>query len=142
MARHKRRCIKCELNPEMDRRLVEEVEVDFCPVCHGLWLDQNEIQLLGAKSDAALGELRELVAAEGEAPDRQLTQAPCPTCGGKLSLAALGSFSLEHCTACGGIYLDRGELDRVMYLTRDREDRVATIVALARSVVTAGSLGD
>lgn len=125
--------------------MVEEVEVDYCPDCHGLWLDQDEIQALGAKSDAALEELRELVASpDDESPGQSppSTDAACPACSGRLSQAILGTFVVEHCTACGGIYLDRGELDRAMYLTRSREDTVATIVALARSVVTSGSLGD
>lgn len=121
-------------------RLVEDVEVDYCPTCHGLWLDQDEIQELGAKSDAELSELRRLVQEQGEVEPASTTARPCPACQGKLSIASLGSFSIEHCTACGGIFLDRGELDKMMYITRYRRDKVSTIVALARSVVTSGSV--
>ena len=133
-----RRCIKCD--EEMVSKLVEEVEVDWCPTCHGLWLDQDEIQELGTKTDDALEELRRLVEREGDAEAPVGSGSPCPACDGKLSLATLGTFNSEHCTGCGGLFLDRGELDKMMYLTRNRQDRVATIVALARSVVAAGSI--
>lgn len=132
-----RRCIKCDV--AMERKLVEEVELDWCPSCHGLWLDRDEIQQLVAKSDTALEELRRLVQQQrGSEEARSGSPQPCPACQGKLSVALLGMFNIEHCTACGGIFLDRGELERMIQLIRDRQNRVASIVALARSVLTAG----
>jgi Zn-finger nucleic acid-binding protein len=122
-------------------RLVEEVEVDICPGCHGLWLDQDEIHALGAKSDLALEELRAAVQAEEGQPEAPSTTAqPCPACNGKLSVASLGTFAVEHCMECGGLFLDRGELDKVMALTRYRQDKISTVVALARWVITSGSI--
>jgi Zn-finger nucleic acid-binding protein len=125
-------------------KVVEEVEVEYCPSCHGLWLDQDEILQLGQASDQALKELHEVLQ-DVDATERHLPSAldqPCPACSAKLAVAVLGTFKIEHCTSCGGIFLDRGELDKAMYLTRSREDSVATIVALARSVVTSGTLGE
>lgn len=134
-----RHCIKCK--ETMVPKLVEEVEVDLCPDCHGLWLDQDEINALGAKSDAVLDELRKAVQAEeGQAEAPTTTAEPCPACHGKLSVASLGTFSVEYCMECGGLFLDRGELDKVMALTRYREDKIATVVALARWVITSGSI--
>jgi Zn-finger nucleic acid-binding protein len=134
-----RHCIKCQ--ETMVPRLVEEVEVDLCPGCHGLWLDRDEIHALGAKSDVVLEGLRVAVQAEANQPEAPTTTAqPCPACHGKLSVASLGTFSVEHCMECGGLFLDRGELDKVMALTRYREDSIATVVALARWVITSGSI--
>ena len=28
----------------------EEIEVDWCPSCHGLWFDEGELELLGEKA--------------------------------------------------------------------------------------------
>ena len=88
------------------------------------------------------GELRELVQ-EGapSAPARSTVERPCPACGGKLTLAVFGSIYMEHCTLCEGIFLDRGELDKAMFVVKARGDEIATIVALARSVVTRGTIG-
>lgn len=137
---NERHCIKCDtvMNPKM----VEEVEIDYCPSCRGVWLDRDEIRQLAEKSEEALGELRELVQEGAPAtPARSSVDAPCPACGGKLTLAVFGSIYMEHCTICEGIYLDRGELDKAMFVVKARGDEIATIVALARSVVTRGTIG-
>jgi Zn-finger nucleic acid-binding protein len=137
---NERRCIKCET--AMTPKMVEDVEIDYCPECRGVWLDRDEIRELADKSDEALGELRELVQ-EGApaAPARSSVDRPCPACAGKLTLAVFGSIYMEHCTLCEGIYLDRGELDKAMFVVKARGDEIATIVALARSVVTRGTIG-
>jgi uncharacterized protein len=122
-------------------RLVEEVEVDVCPGCGGLWLDKDEIRTLAAKSEAALGELRELVGGTERQAPPSTVDVPCPACRGKLSLAVFGPIYMEHCGECDGIYLDRGELDKAMTVIKARGNEIATIVALARSVVTRGSIG-
>lgn len=135
-----RKCIKCETT--MKPRMVDTVEVDYCPSCRGLWLDRDEIRALAQKSDETLSELRQLVQ-EGapDTPAASTVTPPCPACGGKLTLAAFGSIQMEHCSACDGIYLDRGELDKAMFVVKARGDEIVTIVALARSVVTRGSIG-
>jgi len=126
----------------MTPKMVEDVEIDYCPDCRGVWLDKDEIRELADKSEEALGELRELVQ-EGApaAPARSTVEQPCPACGGELTLAVFGSIYMEHCTLCEGIYLDRGELDKAMFVVKARGDEIATIVALARSVVTRGTIG-
>ena len=135
-----RKCIKCET--AMIPKMVEDVEVDYCPSCRGLWLDRDEIRQLADKSEDVLAELRELVqATEPDKTAPSTVKPPCPACGAKLALAVFGSIYMEHCAACDGIYLDRGELDKAMFVVKARGDEIATIVALARSVVTRGSIG-
>lgn len=126
----------------MTPKMVEDVEIDYCPSCRGVWLDRDEIRELAQKPEEALGELRELVQEGAPAtPARSTVEEPCPACGGKLTLAVFGSIYMEHCTLCEGIYLDRGELDKAMFVVKARGDEIATIVALARSVVTRGTIG-
>ena len=123
-------------------KMVEDVEIDYCPDCRGLWLDKDEIRMLAEKSDTALDELRHLVQ-EGAPPGpaKSSVERPCPSCGEKLSLAVFGSIYMEHCPLCEGLYLDRGELDKAMFVVKARGNEIATIVALARSVVTRGTIG-
>lgn len=64
---------------------------------------------------------------------------PCPACGGKLSEAAFESFVIESCTACEGLFLDPGELEQAMKVVD--AGKAATVVALARSVSTTGTIG-
>jgi Zn-finger nucleic acid-binding protein len=136
-----RRCIKCK--QIMVPKMVEEVEVDYCPDCHGLWLDRGEIRQLALKNEEALSDLRHLVQ-EGasDQPAPSTVQQPCPACDSKLAFALVGQIVLEHCTICGGIFLDHGELDKAMAVTMERGSVAATIVALARTVATGGTIGE
>ena len=137
----KRKCIKCQ--QEFLQTMVEEVELDLCPGCGGLWLDRGEIQQLALKPTDAITDLRLLIY---QGPDPQLDpstdalETPCPACGGKFTQVSLGAISAECCNECEGLFLDRGELDRAMAEVQSSE--ADTIVAIARSVTTHGSIGD
>ena len=140
-----RSCIKC--GQPMRPRMLETVEVDCCAGCGGLWLDQGEIQQLGRYFDPGASGEPEAKAASSpyrtsQPPvisTRSPLEAPCPACGGKLSEAAFESFVIESCTACEGIFLDPGELERAMEVVD--ASKAATVVALARSVSTFGTIG-
>jgi hypothetical protein len=139
-----RRCIKCAHTLEL--RKVLDVEVDFCPSCRGLWLDEGEVSQLASDRAVALAQLsqvdKQVARLSGQRPaasEAQVLATPCPACGGKLAIAAFGPISIELCNACGGIFLDRGELDKAIALVQGGE--AATIVALARSVHTSGTIG-
>ena len=139
----KRQCIKC--HQDLDRRTIVEVEVDFCSGCRGLWLDEGEIRRLAEDSAAALSRLEEVerqvaaLAGPVAAPADADLATPCPACGGKLTVAVFGPTSIELCSACHGIFLDHGELEKAIALVEG--DEATTIVALARSVTTSGSVG-
>lgn len=38
----------------------------------------------------------------------------CPKCGVEMATTAMHGIEVEVCPGCGGIYLDAGELDRVL----------------------------
>lgn len=147
-------CIKC--SEALTRQRVEGVEIDCCEGCGGLWLDKGEIWQLSEGSQGALDALRkQLRAAAPESsagapygeyevltpPNASPLDTPCPACEGKLALARLGPVQVEHCTVCEGLYLDRGELDKVVKVMKDKGNPLTTIAALARSVSTSGSIG-
>lgn len=136
-----RKCIKC--SHEMIPQLVQKVEVDVCPKCGGLWLDKDEIRDLSAKSDKELSDLRKILdeVDKGSFKAPTTVAEPCPACGGKLTVAILGPIYVEHCSSCQGLYLDKGELDKAMEELKTRGKEIATIAALAQSVVTSGSIG-
>ncbi len=41
------RCPKC--GARLKTRALHEVEVDECPECHGMWLDQGELEKIGKR---------------------------------------------------------------------------------------------
>ncbi len=38
----------------------------------------------------------------------------CPKCGGEMRTYERSGMNIEQCTGCRGIFLDRGELERLM----------------------------
>jgi Zn-finger nucleic acid-binding protein len=108
-----------------------------------MWLDRDEIRELSDKSDRELADLKKIVdqVDPGKFKPPTTVDHPCPACTGKLTVAILGPIYVEHCSACDGLYLDKGELDKAIRVLRVRGGDIATIAALARSVVTRGSIG-
>ena len=125
--------------------MVVNVEIDYCAGCGGIWLDEGEIKALAAQPADALNQVRAFdnQVASVNATDPGLTEGllnkPCPACKGKLTHAVFSGTGVEHCNSCHGIFVDRGELQKAMQLVDTTE--ATTIVALARSVETSGTLG-
>ena len=58
-----------------------------------------------------LNKLRQQSAAELETTIRQYTRMRCPKCGTPLQEIPYRKIKVDECTACGGIWLDKGELE-------------------------------
>jgi acetyl-CoA carboxylase beta subunit len=65
-----------------------------------------------------LKELREQYRRQLEEEERQklkeLHWLHCPKCGQKMEVSHLQGVEVEVCPACGGLFLDAGELDKVL----------------------------
>lgn len=92
----------------------EQVEVDYCPECRGVWLDAGEIELLFGDEDAAQAFLsigRDVTAPRGEAP------RDCPECGKRMTKETTEGahpVTFDHCPKGHGLWFDRGELAVVL----------------------------
>jgi len=126
------------------------VEIDRCPNCGGIWLDDGEIKELIAKRtapgsdaqlEAAIDQLARSQPSAGTPPPLagDIVNTACPACGGKLTIATFGQSSIEQCNACQGVFVDRGELAKAMQLVDSNE--ATTIMALAGAVTTSGTIG-
>ncbi|MBI3299935.1 MAG: DUF4178 domain-containing protein [Elusimicrobia bacterium] len=89
-------CPACRA-PLETRRFEDGTEVDFCPACHGVWYDLADMSLT--------------VAVAGEGPTERL----CPRDGQQLVRgAAAGTIvTADRCPACGGLWLDAGEVQKL-----------------------------
>jgi len=101
---------------EMKTFVRNEVEVDQCIQCGGIWLDGGELdRLVGVEP----GEKRAL---------------KCPTCQVAMSLQLLRGVEVDFCPKCKGVYLDRGELEE---LTHPHQGEFRAWVDLNRNVEVA-----
>lgn len=88
----------------------KEVEVDYCPNCEGVWLDQGELELLLETDDAHI----DLSDAGGFEKGQRL----CPRCRKKM---VKGSFpgtevEVDICPRDNGLWLDKGELYDITHI--------------------------
>ena len=52
---HFMRCPKCGM--ELEEIAYEDIGLDRCPACEGLWLDKGELERLHTKEEALVGRL-------------------------------------------------------------------------------------
>ena len=110
------KCQKCESETLVGLKL-EEVAVDRCSSCDGIWFDAHELgQLLAedAKQVASLrrGGVREALGGK---------KGNCPRDAGELLRvysAVEKTVILDACPECRGIWLDGGEFEKLFAARR------------------------
>lgn len=97
------------------------MEVDFCPICRGMWLDFDELDQL---EDVAFDQDNK----KGSLVHREEnTTLPCPHCGDRLQefQYRLYSLKLDFCPINRhGFWLDAGEDERVLDIMRQRAGEI------------------
>jgi Zn-finger nucleic acid-binding protein len=129
-------CLKC--TSVLDKTRIDEIEVDNCPACGGLWLDHGEIERLSRKMASELDRLRRVLGGRSGPPGVPSdVQGSCPACQGEVKEVALGNIRIDFCTRCRGLFLDRGEIDAAIDAVKDTKMSVAQIIAAAAAEVAA-----
>lgn len=104
-------CPKCADAP-LEAKMLNDVTVDCCRSCRGVWFDQAELPRLLA-ADAR--EVRTLL--QGRERERaNAVTGTCPRCETALlrvNSASNAAVVLDKCTDCGGVWLDAGEFARL-----------------------------
>jgi len=104
-------CPKC--GTSLAATTLETIPVDQCPTCHGIWFDEQELQSALTKSH----DLRKEVHGRSGDPSLDQKRGACP----RDKSGLLRAFSatddriiLDMCPDCHGLWLDGGELDRLI----------------------------
>jgi Zn-finger nucleic acid-binding protein len=126
-------CLKC--TSVLDKSRIDDVEVDHCPACGGLWLDHGEIERLSRKMASEIASLRRLLGGSPGPPAvPSEVQTFCPACQSTaMREVELGNIHIDFCTRCKGLFLDRGEIDAAIAAVTGTKMTVAQIVAAAAS---------
>lgn len=92
---------------------LEDVEVDYCTNCGGIWLDAGELELLLGEPQKAKQLLNSF---EIESKTNERIR-PCPICDKKMQKIRVGSSTpvllIDKCRRGDGLWFDRGELHDV-----------------------------
>ena len=94
----------------------EQVEIDFCFTCKGVWLDSGELEAVGERAGALQsGLLRALEERESRPPADGKRR--CPVCRkrlGEVTVDTEPSIVVDRCPNGHGLWFDRGELGAVV----------------------------
>lgn len=108
------KCPRCNVDLKLEN--YRGIEVDRCPRCEGLWLDQHE-----------LDQLEDTIFDEDERKgmmdySRRPSDIQCPKCQGSMTIFNYRAYNLpiDSCDKEHGFWLDRGEEKRVLELMKQR----------------------
>jgi Zn-finger nucleic acid-binding protein len=121
-------CPACS-NPMITMEL-NDVEIDHCVKCGGIWLDAGELEILlddPQKAKSLLHSFRQNVS---------VTERPrkCPICDKKMAKALVGhskpALLIDTCRRGDGLWFDRGELKDILDRAQlDEHNRIRTLLA-------------
>ena len=90
----------------------DKIELDYCSVCHGIWFDRGELELL--LDTLARGTTRDLVNNLMQRPQLKVPEKSrkCPICRrvmGKIDIGSNRQIIVDVCSAGHGLWFDGGE---------------------------------
>jgi Zn-finger nucleic acid-binding protein len=105
-------CPICKQNAMVALEL-NEVEIDYCMECEGIWLDAGELELLFGEPEKAKKLLNSF-----EINQKNPEKArKCPICYKKMQKIIAGSASpkllIDKCPNNDGLWFDKGELQNI-----------------------------
>lgn len=114
------KCPRC--NAVLSDAELDHAKVEFCPKCKGEWLFAGELQKIVEHHDEVF--TREELAAQ-DAVNKQIFTAEkddhdelnCPVCESvrmeHFNYGDTSGIILHKCTECGGIWMDKGQLEKI-----------------------------
>ncbi len=120
-------CPLCKNEPMVVLEL-DEVEIDYCISCKGIWLDAGELELL--LEDA--GEKEALLSSFEVDSATKEKSVKCPICDKKMRKALFGKeqkVRIDKCRRNDGIWFDEGELEKVIAMgSFDKENKILNLL--------------
>lgn len=95
----------------------DNVELDYCSDCNGVWFDAGEMDLLLQSIDVDSGGylIKDMLnAPEAESPEKK---RKCPICGSKMKKTTTGKHRrilVDICPRGDGLWFDGGELTQLL----------------------------
>ena len=95
----------------------DQIALDYCPTCHGVWFDRGELELV---TERACGPQTDLCVADIlTRPDASTSEGKrrCPICNRRMlkkNVGAKPSVLIDACDQGDGLWFDGGELQQVL----------------------------
>lgn len=109
---------------------LDEVEIDHCLDCGGIWLDVGELEMLLDNSQQA----EELLASFISAKNCKEKPRKCPICLKKMYKILVGPKSsmqlIDKCRKDHGLWFDKGELQEIVKTASlDKDNKINKLLA-------------
>jgi Zn ribbon nucleic-acid-binding protein len=93
---------------------------------------RNEDEYFAKQNLEIIQEMRRKLDAERKKAERTAHSNKCPKCGADLQEQHAEHVKIDECTECGGIWLDKGELDQLQRVNRSRGQSAGVLSSLFR----------
>jgi len=113
-------CPSCEA--ELQTRSTNDIEIDECQSCQGIWFDADELRRTKDKSDPDLKWMDFEIWKHEDRFHVGEKARECPKCSVALAAVTYDDTGVEvdFCSNCRGVWLDAGELENIIdHLTDD-----------------------
>ena len=127
------RCPVCDIDTIVVER--ENVEIDYCISCRGLWFDAGEIELLSEKLACDI-DLSGLGAAPATVSERPRKCPRCETKMNKVELQGGRRVLVDWCPGNHGLWFDPGEVGSLLKLRASRDDDANAIATFLGEVLS------
>ncbi len=120
---------------------LDEVEIDYCSSCGGIWLDAGELDLL-IEDEREREILLSSFQKDAEHPEKSYK---CPICRKKMDKVYVGENKdvlIDKCSDNDGLWFDKGELKDVIQLASKDNKVVELLNDLFGSKLTNNQSGD
>lgn len=116
-------CPRCKTGIQAE--VYEGVNIDRCPQCRGVWLDDRELRtIISHREKHFTPEQIAQVKAElkthpaGAELNGELT---CPKCGAVMRKTESSSVFIDRCPKQDGVWLDNSELEKLQIIAEQRQ---------------------
>ena len=118
----------------------ENIELDYCVNCSGVWFDAGELELLLETMELegtslSLDDI--LTSPEAESAEKK---RKCPICGTKMKKATVGHETevlIDACSRGDGLWFDSGEVGQLITQLTDKSDSQGRVITFLGEVFTA-----
>lgn len=116
-------CPACK-NPMITLEL-NQIEVDYCTACKGLWLDSGELELILSKEDNI--ELSNSFSARDNLIE---AKRRCPICKKKMIKVEFENTGviIDRCKNNHGLWFDSGELQSILKTDEKHNSKIIDII--------------
>jgi len=100
---------------------LDQIEIDFCSSCEGIWLDSGELELL-LETEEDKSRLSSMLIEDNSVKEKSYG---CPICGKKMNKVFVSEerkILIDKCKKNHGLWLDKGELKSVIELSSENKD--------------------